>query len=176
MNFHNTPLHLFSRVFQKNSVAEMAQEEQQESSSAPLSFHHSTAEKYPKSNPSPKPLISKAKYKVLLDTHKKKQIKAKLSLLKSLLEERLCDDIDLNDLARKLGMSYTSFYRFVKTVTQQTPSVFIRSFRLKKALHLLQNSTLNISEIAYEVGFKDPNYFSRAFKEEFGETPSEVRL
>jgi len=58
--------------------------------------------------------------------------------------------------------------RKLKTLTGKTPSRFIRSILLQKAKELLQTTSLNVSEIAYQVGFDDPNYFSRCFSEEFG--------
>lgn len=87
--------------------------------------------------------------------------------------------IHLNDhsfgvpqLALKSGMSQMQMYRKLKALTGKTPSQFIRSFRLQRALELLQNSTLSVSEIAYDVGFSDPSYFSRVFQKEFGRNPS----
>ena len=63
----------------------------------------------------------------------------------------------------------------IKALTGLSTSIYIRTLRLYKAKELLQSSDLNISEIAYEVGFKDPNYFSRAFSDEFNTSPSAIR-
>jgi AraC-like DNA-binding protein len=60
-------------------------------------------------------------------------------------------------------------------LTGQSASNFIRSFRLHKARKLLLEPDFNISEVARETGFTDPNYFTRAFTEENGVTPSEFR-
>lgn len=169
MYFNNPHSGLFSRIFQKKNPPDITQTKQNETTIYPSPSYHLPTVKTRVQNTNSKP-------KILLDSYKKKKVLTKLNLLSKLIEERLSDDIDVNDLALKMGMSYTAFYRFVKNVTLKTPSVFIRTFRLKKALYLLENSTLNISEIAYEVGFKDPNYFSRVFKEEFGETPSGMRI
>lgn len=119
--------------------------------------------------------ISKAKYRQLLDVYKKKKNKQRLEKLIAFIEEHLSSDINMKDLSRSLGMSYTALYRLIKSTTHQTPSLFVRSYRLKKALYLIESTTLNISEIAYDVGFKDPNYFSRTFKEAFGVAPSMIR-
>ncbi|MCB9351382.1 MAG: helix-turn-helix transcriptional regulator [Lewinellaceae bacterium] len=70
-------------------------------------------------------------------------------------------------------MNQMQVYRKVKALTGKTPSQFIRSYRLQKGLELLQKGELNISEIAYDVGFTDPSYFSRVFQKEFGKSPSD---
>ncbi|MEZ4939542.1 MAG: ATP-binding protein [Saprospiraceae bacterium] len=92
------------------------------------------------------------------------------------IEERLNDaDLTIPEISQILAMSDTQLYRKLKAITGKTPSQFIRSVRLKKAMDLLRSSGLNVSEIAYEVGFTGPQYFSRMFKEEFGFPPSELR-
>ncbi|MCB9265040.1 MAG: helix-turn-helix transcriptional regulator [Lewinellaceae bacterium] len=63
----------------------------------------------------------------------------------------------------------------VRALTDKSPSLFVRSIRLQKAKALLLSTNLNISEIAYDVGFNDPAFFSRTFREEFGLSPTEVR-
>ena len=78
-------------------------------------------------------------------------------------------------LARDLGVSETQLYRKLKALTGKSTALFIRSIRLKHAVHLLQTSRLTISEIAYETGFSDTSYFSRVFKEEYNMSPSEWR-
>jgi AraC-like DNA-binding protein len=60
----------------------------------------------------------------------------------------------------------------MRQVTGKTPTEFIRILRLKRAAQLLRESQLNVSEIAYKVGFNNPKYFSNYFKEEFGVLPS----
>ena len=72
-------------------------------------------------------------------------------------------------------MSKMQVYRKLKALQDKTPSAFMRSVRLQKGKELLQNSDLNISEIAYEIGFSDPNYFSRTFQKEFGSSPKDFR-
>ncbi len=76
-------------------------------------------------------------------------------------------------LAAAVPMSQMQLYRKLKALTGKTPSQFIRSYRLQKGLELLQKGGLNISEIAYDVGFTDPSYFSRVFLNEFGKSPSD---
>ena len=77
------------------------------------------------------------------------------------------------ELAAVVPMSQMQLYRKLKALTDQTPSRFIRSCRLLKGLELLRKDELNVSEIAYEVGFSDPSYFSRVFQQKFGKSPSE---
>jgi AraC-like DNA-binding protein len=72
-------------------------------------------------------------------------------------------------------LSHTHVNRKLKAMTGKTPSRFIRSIRLQKAVELLKTTDLNVSEIAYDVGFSDPNYFSRSFSEEFGYPPNVIR-
>lgn len=79
------------------------------------------------------------------------------------------------ELSKEMHLSTTQMYRKLKAITGLPPNKFIRRFRLQNSLELLQNSSMNIAEIAYKVGFSDPNYFSRAFSEEFGKPPSEIR-
>ncbi len=92
------------------------------------------------------------------------------------VEDRLDDpDLGVKDLCRAANLSNMQVNRKLKALTGKTPSRFIRSIRLQKAMELLQTTDLNISEIAYDVGFSDPNYFSRSFSEEFGHPPNVVR-
>lgn len=78
-----------------------------------------------------------------------------------------------SDLADKLHLSESQIYRKLKAITDKSTAVFIRSVRLQKAKELIQTTDKTISEIAYETGFNDPSWFSRAFKEEFGFPPSD---
>ena len=79
------------------------------------------------------------------------------------------------DLAVEVHLSESQLYRKLKAITGKSSALFIRTVRLKKAKEMLENSGFSISEIAYQVGFNDPAWFSRAFKEEFGKTPSDSR-
>ncbi len=78
------------------------------------------------------------------------------------------------DLADKLHLSESQVYRKLKAITDKSTAVFIRSIRLQKAKELIETTDRTISEIAYDTGFNDPSWFSRAFKEEFGFPPSDV--
>ena len=84
-------------------------------------------------------------------------------------------EFDMSQLERALGMSRSQVFRKVKALTGGSPSVLIRNIRLHKAKEMLLHSERSISEIAYEVGFSTPAYFSTNFLEAFGKTPSEFR-
>lgn len=79
----------------------------------------------------------------------------------------------VEDMARHLGMSRTAYYNKMKSITGLSPIDFIKQLRIKKALKLMEDSSLSITEIAYKVGFSDPKYFSKCFKAEMGMTPSQ---
>ena len=85
------------------------------------------------------------------------------------------EDFDVIHLARSLQMSRAQLYRKVNALTGTSVALYMRQIRLQNARKLLSTTTLSISEIAYRVGFKDPNYFSRVFSETYGQTPSETR-
>lgn len=84
-------------------------------------------------------------------------------------------DFLVEDLCRELGISRVYFYKKILTLTDKTPSEFIRFIRLKRAADLLEKSQLFVGEVAYKVGFNDPKYFRGYFKKEFGVTPSEYK-
>jgi len=96
--------------------------------------------------------------------------------LKNYILENI-DNLELNgdSISQHFGMSRTSLYRKLKALTNQSISAFIRSQRLLKAIKLLEKGNLNISEIAYDTGFSSPSHFSRAFKKEYGKSPSESK-
>jgi len=99
-----------------------------------------------------------------------------LQKLIKVVQNRLDDsELAVIDLCRAVKRSNTQVNRKLKALTGKTPSQFIRSIRLQKAAEFLKTTDLSISEIAYAVGFNDPNYFSRSFSDEFGYPPSEVR-
>ena len=76
-------------------------------------------------------------------------------------------------LGEALGLSRGHLYRKLMAITGKSPSEFIRLVRLKRAKQLLEKSQLQITEIAYQVGFNSRNHFTMKFKEEFGISPSE---
>ena len=81
-------------------------------------------------------------------------------------------DLSIEELSRELGMSRVNLYKRLVAMTGKTPIEFIRVIRLKHAAKLLRETRMNISEVAYQVGFNNPKYFTKYFKEEFGMLPS----
>ena len=81
----------------------------------------------------------------------------------------------VEDLCREMGMSRVYFYKKILSLTDKTPSEFIRFIRLKRAADLLEKSQLFVNEVAFQVGFNDPKYFRKYFKDEFGVSPNEYK-
>lgn len=99
-----------------------------------------------------------------------------LQKLHQIVQQYLGDaEFNVERLSQAAGMSHTQLYRKLKALTDKTPTQFMTSIRLEAAKNLLRNSDLNISEIAYEVGFSSPNYFTRVFSNEFGKSPNKFR-
>lgn len=84
-------------------------------------------------------------------------------------------DVGVDDLAAAMGLGRSQFYRKIKALTNFSPVELLRRMRLKRARTLLTTTEKNISEIAYETGFSTPAYFTKCFRDAFGETPSELR-
>jgi signal transduction histidine kinase/DNA-binding response OmpR family regulator len=84
-------------------------------------------------------------------------------------------DLSVEELGSRLGMSRVQFYRKIKAITNYSPVELLRNIRLKRAAKLLSSTERTVSEIAYEVGFTTPSYFTKCFKDYFGESPSELQ-
>lgn len=96
------------------------------------------------------------------------------------LRQNVAENLDNSELGAEqlcqvVNLSQSQLYRKMAALTGEPPNAFIRKIRLQKAKEMLETTELNISEIAYSVGFNDPNYFSRAFAREFGQSPSSYR-
>lgn len=99
-----------------------------------------------------------------------------LKKFQTIVESKMDDpDLSIADLSREVRLSHTQLYRKLKALTGLSPVQFLRQQRLSRAVALLNSTSMNISEVAYSIGFNDPNYFSRIFHEEFGFPPSEIR-
>ena len=83
--------------------------------------------------------------------------------------------LKLEDLGAELGMSRVQLYRKVKALTGLTPKDLLRQIRLQQSYYLLQHTDKTINEIAYEIGFGTPGYYSSCFKKQYGKYPTEVR-
>ena len=97
-------------------------------------------------------------------------LKKTLSLLEANISE---SNFGVEQLAGALSVHRTQLYRKLRAITGQTAVEFIRSVRLNRAAQLLQNKHDNIAQIAYEVGFSNPSYFSSSFYKQFGMYPTE---
>ncbi len=84
-------------------------------------------------------------------------------------------ELNVDALASKMGLGRSQFYRKIKALTNYTPVELLRNIRLKRSRELLAKTQKTVGEIAYEVGFSTPAYFSRCYKEAYGETPTDLR-
>lgn len=92
----------------------------------------------------------------------------------ALIEKELGNsDLSVEDLGVQMGLSRVQLYRKIKALTNYTPIELLRILRLKRASSLLASTEKSISEITYEVGFTSPSYFTKCYKEYFGESPSD---
>jgi len=93
--------------------------------------------------------------------------------VRKIIKENYADeDFGLPQLCRKIGMSRSQLYRKMKALIDIPPSDFIRNYRLEQAKILLETSQLSVSEVAWQVGFKDLSHFSKAYQAMFGVLPS----
>lgn len=100
-----------------------------------------------------------------------------LDRLRQLVQEQMADsDFGVESLASDMSLSRVQLYRKVKALTGRTPVDIIRLSRLNRAKVLLAQGSKNISEVAYDVGFSSPSYFTKCFKDEFGMLPGNVDI
>ena len=83
-------------------------------------------------------------------------------------------EFGVEDIGREIGLSRVQLYRKVKAMTGSSVVDLMRKARLYKAKRLLESRSMSISEVAYEVGFSAPSYFTKCFKDEYGMLPGEV--
>ncbi len=97
-----------------------------------------------------------------------------ISKLRQLIDEELGNsEVSVEDLGASLGLGRVQLYRKTKALTGYSPNELLRIARLKKAALLLSTSEKTISEVTYEVGFTSPSYFTKCYKEYFGESPTD---
>lgn len=97
-----------------------------------------------------------------------------LTQLRSIIRTHLADsEFGVETISQEIGLSRVQLYRKVKTMTGSSVVDLIRKARLIKARQLLAETDMNISEVAYEVGFTSPSYFTKCYKDEFGLLPSQ---
>ncbi|MCB9287803.1 MAG: response regulator [Lewinellaceae bacterium] len=99
-----------------------------------------------------------------------------LEKLVELVEQNISNpNFNIEQFAQELAVSRALLFTKIKALTNSTPKNFLKSFRLKRAAQLLQTGKLNVSEVAYQVGFNEPKYFSKVFQKEFGCSPSQFK-
>ena len=100
---------------------------------------------------------------------------AEAEIIKNHIDTHIYEPIKLEDLSQLIYKSNAHTIRIFKTAYGMTPYEYYTDNRIKKAIHLLQNSTFSVKEIAYSLGFTDEHYFSKIFKKKTGKRPSEYR-
>ena len=102
-------------------------------------------------------------------------VSAFITRFKEVVEARLDNsDVSVEDLAADMNLSRVQLYRKVKTLTGSSPVELLRTARLNRAYQILLTTDKSISEVAYNVGFTAPSYFTKCFKEEYGMLPGDV--
>lgn len=92
--------------------------------------------------------------------------------LKAFIDAHLSDpDLSVELLSEEMGMSRAQLFRRIKALSGKAPVEIIRERRLKKARELLQSTDMNVQQVAYEVGFTSPSYFTKCYKDQYGESP-----
>ena len=82
-------------------------------------------------------------------------------------------DLTIDQLASHLGLGRTTMYNKLKSLTGKSPVELIKEYRITKSRMLLGTGQFSVSEVAYKVGFSDPGYFSRCFREQYHMSPAE---
>lgn len=94
---------------------------------------------------------------------------------KEIIDRQMGDsDLNIEDIGKEMGLSRVQLYRKIKSLTNYAPNELIRITRLKKAASLLAGTEKSIAEICYEVGFTSPSYFTKCYREQYGESPTEL--
>lgn len=99
-----------------------------------------------------------------------------ITRFKEVVESHLDDsELSVEDLAAQMNLSRVQLYRKVKAVTGSTPIELLRTARLNRAYQLLLTTDKSVSEVAYQVGFTAPSYFTKCFKDEYGMLPGDIK-
>jgi AraC-like DNA-binding protein len=97
-----------------------------------------------------------------------------LTRVKEVIEEHISDpDFNVDSFSIQIGMSRPVLYRKIRAVTNMTVVELINTFRLERAAEVLKSNLYSIAEIATQVGFSDPKYFSKTFRKKYGVSPSQ---
>lgn len=113
--------------------------------------------------------------KEISESHLEDRDKQFLKLLQAIIQKNLSDsEFGVEDMGQQIGLSRVQLYRKVKAMTGSSVVDLLRKARLAKARRLLETRSMSVSEVAYEVGFSAPSYFTKCFKEEYGMLPGDV--
>lgn len=113
--------------------------------------------------------------KEISEAHLENRDKQFLKQLQAIIQENLSNsEFGVEDMGQQIGLSRVQLYRKVKAMTGSSVVDLLRKARLAKARRLLETRSMSVSEVAYEVGFSAPSYFTKCFKEEYGMLPGDV--
>ena len=112
---------------------------------------------------------------VIAESHLEDRDKQFLKQLHAIIQQNLSDsEFSVEDIGKQIGLSRVQLYRKVKAMTGSSVVDLLRKARLAKAKRLLETRSMSVSEVAYDVGFSAPSYFTKCFKEEYGILPGDV--
>ena len=118
---------------------------------------------------------SKEAEKEISESHLEDRDKQFLKQLQAIIQKNLSDsEFGVEDMGQQIGLSRVQLYRKVKAMTGSSVVDLLRKARLAKARRLLETRSMSVSEVAYEVGFSAPSYFTKCFKDEYGMLPGDV--
>lgn len=109
----------------------------------------------------PRELVSSEKDKLFMN-----------KLLAIIDAQMINPELDIDFLCKEIGMSRTKLYQKLKSITGQSIGEFVRSARLRKAIEIMKNEDVLMTEVMYRIGIQTQSYFTKAFKKEFGVTPT----
>ena len=113
--------------------------------------------------------------KEISEAHLEDRDKQFLKQLQAIIQKNLSySEFGVEDMGQQIGLSRVQLYRKVKAMTGSSVVDLLRKARLAKARRLLETRSMSVSEVAYEVGFSAPSYFTKCFKEEYGMLPGDV--
>ena len=113
--------------------------------------------------------------KEISESHLEDRDKQFLKQLQAIIQQNLSDsEFGVEDMGQQIGLSRVQLYRKVKAMTGSSVVDLLRKARLAKARRLLETRSMSVSEVAYEVGFSAPSYFTKCFKDEYGMLPGDV--
>ena len=111
----------------------------------------------------------------IADSHLEDRDKQFLKQLHAIIQKNLSDsEFGVEDIGKQIGLSRVQLYRKVKAMTGSSVVDLLRKARLAKAKRLLESRSMSVSEVAYDVGFSAPSYFTKCFKDEYGMLPGDV--